>query len=235
MPFYTSNKLTLGVVSLLFFGCAGADSPATGGTQSSSTADTSVPAPSLPPAAPSAYRLPWTCGHQYVVTQGNHGDECGILGNHTGVEEYAWDFGLPMRTPVVAVRAGIVTLAAELSPPGSACYGGCPNAKGGANLEQQACCSACLFVSNKVSVLHEDGAISSYSHLDEIVVSIGEVVRAGQMLGYSGTSGCSTGPHLHFQIMSGCPGGYCQSLPIRFDEAGVPACGSKPVSANNCG
>src|SRR5258708_38632787 len=80
----------------------------------------------LGPASATAYRLPWECGHSYDVTQGNHGDECGIKGNHVGIEEYAWDFGLPMRTPVLAVRAGIVTLAGTYSPPGSQCYNGRP-------------------------------------------------------------------------------------------------------------
>jgi hypothetical protein len=34
--------------------------------------------------------------------------------------------------------------------------------------------------------------------------------------------------------MFGCNIGYCQSVPIHFDEAGVPACGDKVTSQNNC-
>ncbi len=34
--------------------------------------------------------------------------------------------------------------------------------------------------------------------------------------------------------MFGCPDGYCQSLPMTFDDAGIPACGDKPVSQNAC-
>jgi murein DD-endopeptidase MepM/ murein hydrolase activator NlpD len=188
----------------------------------------------LPPAGPLAYRLPWTCGDAYVVTQGNSGDECGILGNHLGVENFAWDFGLPLRTPVLAARAGKVTLAATYSPPGSECYDGCPNDKGGSGLEQEACCSRCLYSANRINVEHDDGVVSSYSHLLEVLVTTGQDVAAGQLLGYSGTSGCSTGPHLHFQIMYGCPTGYCQSLPLGFDDAAVPACGDHPVSQNGC-
>ena len=89
----------------------------------------------LPPAEPNVWRLPWTCGHVYAVTQGNHGDICGILGNHIGVEEFAWDFGLPMRTPVLAARAGVVTLAATYSPAGSQCHDGCPGSLDSADQE----------------------------------------------------------------------------------------------------
>ena len=98
-----------------------------------------------------------------------------------------------MRTRVVAARAGVITLADTPSPPGSECYQGCPG-QGGADLEQQACCSKCLYSANKVNVQHADGVISSYSHLDELVVAVGQKVRAGDLLGYSGTTGCSTGP-----------------------------------------
>ena len=85
-----------------------------------------------------------------------------------------------------------------------------------------------------MNVKHADGVISSYSHLDELVVALGQKVAAGDLLGYSGTTGCSTGPHLHFQIMFGCPAGYCQSLPLNFDDAGDPVCGSKAISQNAC-
>lgn len=230
MPFHTTYIRYPVALALVLAGCVGAD-PTTfsSGTASSTTRSE----PTLPPAGPDAYRLPWTCGEVYPVNQGNHGDECGILGNHLGIEEFAWDFGLPMRTPVLAARAGVVTLAETPSPPGSECYNGCPGA-GGAGLEQETCCAKCLFSANKVNVQHADGAISSYSHLDEVVVKAGQKVAAGDLLGYSGTTGCSTGPHLHFQIMVGCPTGYCQSLPMTFDEAGLPGCGDKPMSQNAC-
>jgi murein DD-endopeptidase MepM/ murein hydrolase activator NlpD len=236
VPKHTSYVLAPVLLSFGVFGCVGAEVPDHQSLSSTatSTGDDAQPLPpSLPAASPNAYRLPWTCGHVYPVTQGNHGDICGRPGNHRGVEEFAWDFGLPMRTPVVAVRAGKITLAETPSPPGSECYQGCPGA-GGADLEQQTCCAKCLFSANKVNVQHSDGVISSYSHLDQVVVTVGQKVAAGDLLGYSGTTGCSTGPHLHFQIMFGCPTGYCQSLPMTFDDAGDPACGVKAASQNAC-
>ncbi len=233
MTLFKAPLSPLVLVSVLSFGCGVVG---VGGDPSASAQGSQLNSANgvLPAATADGYRLPWPCGQAYVVTQGNRGDECGILGNHLGIESYAWDFGLPLKTPVLAVRAGTVTLAATYSPPGSECFNGCPNDKGGSDLEQQDCCSRCLYSANRVNLEHADGLISSYSHLQEVLVQEGQQVAAGQILGYSGTSGCSTGPHLHFQIMTGCDRGYCQSLPLAFDEAGAPACGDKPVSQNAC-
>ena len=51
-----------------------------------------------------------------------------------------------------------------------------------------------------VTVNHGDGFSSTYMHLTHYVVSKGEYVKAGQTLGYVGSTGASTGPHLHFGI-----------------------------------
>ncbi len=223
-------------VCFFMLGCIGAEgADGRSGALATSAASDPAAAPTLvPPAAPDAYRLPWECGVSYVVTQGNNGDECGTLGNHQGIEQYAWDFGLPLHTRVLASRAGTVTLAATYSPPGSGCFDGCPNDKGGSDLEQEACCTVCLYVANRINIAHTGGDISSYSHLSEVLVEEGQHVEAGDLIGYSGTSGCSTGPHLHFQIMRGCDDGYCQSVPLKFDDAAVPACGDHPLSQNAC-
>jgi murein DD-endopeptidase MepM/ murein hydrolase activator NlpD len=51
-----------------------------------------------------------------------------------------------------------------------------------------------------VTVNHGDGFSSTYMHLTHYVVSKGDYVTAGQTLGYVGSTGASTGPHLHFGI-----------------------------------
>ncbi len=53
---------------------------------------------------------------------------------------------------------------------------------------------------NFIRVQHAYGFSSSYSHLNKFAVKAGEVVQKGQLIGYSGNSGLSTGPHLHYEI-----------------------------------
>lgn len=56
---------------------------------------------------------------------------------------------------------------------------------------------------NLVIVNHGDGWLSYYAHLTEIVVENGQEVRQGELLGGAGTTGYSTGPHLHFELRYG--------------------------------
>ena len=53
---------------------------------------------------------------------------------------------------------------------------------------------------NLVTVRHENGFETRYAHLSSIDVQIGDVVEAGADLGKVGTTGYSTGPHLHFEV-----------------------------------
>ena len=51
-----------------------------------------------------------------------------------------------------------------------------------------------------VSISHGNGYGSVYCHMTNYVVSVGESVSQGQVIGYVGSTGWSTGPHLHFEI-----------------------------------
>ena len=53
---------------------------------------------------------------------------------------------------------------------------------------------------NLVILEHEEGWSSYYAHLTEIAVTVGQQVRQGETLGGAGTTGYSTGPHLHFEL-----------------------------------
>ncbi|MFI6005295.1 LysM peptidoglycan-binding domain-containing M23 family metallopeptidase [Streptomyces sp. NPDC051366] len=56
---------------------------------------------------------------------------------------------------------------------------------------------------NEVVIRHADGKYSQYGHLSQLSVSAGQSVTGGQTLGLSGSTGNSTGPHLHFEIRTG--------------------------------
>ena len=51
-----------------------------------------------------------------------------------------------------------------------------------------------------VTVNHQDGFESKYLHMTHYIVGVGDYVTAGQVIGYVGSTGTSTGPHLHFTI-----------------------------------
>lgn len=53
---------------------------------------------------------------------------------------------------------------------------------------------------NYIIVEHNDGTESRYAHCSRFAVSIGQQVEAGELIGYVGSTGNSTGPHLHFQV-----------------------------------
>jgi len=55
----------------------------------------------------------------------------------------------------------------------------------------------------EVQIAHGGGLISLYGHMSEIVAQPGSFVRRGQLIGYVGSSGLSTGPHLHFEVRQG--------------------------------
>ena len=70
----------------------------------------------------------------------------------------------------------------------------------------------------EVRIAHGGGMVSLYGHMSEIVAAPGSYVRQGQLIGYVGSSGLSTGPHVHFEVrQSGQP---VNPLSVRF--AGAP-------------
>lgn len=85
------------------------------------------------------------------------------------------DMACPSGTPIYATRAGTVTVASYQA--------------GGAGYY--------------VSINHGDGFASIYMHMTRYVVSKGQSVAQGELIGYVGSTGIATGPHLHFGVSYG--------------------------------
>jgi murein DD-endopeptidase MepM/ murein hydrolase activator NlpD len=84
------------------------------------------------------------------------------------------DFAAPTGTPVMSVTNGIVT-----SVDYEGAYG------------------------NQVIVTTDDGEELWYCHLNSFAVSVGDTLRSGEVLGYVGSTGNTTGPHLHLEVRPG--------------------------------
>jgi murein DD-endopeptidase MepM/ murein hydrolase activator NlpD len=79
----------------------------------------------------------------------------------------------------------------------------------------------------QVRIAHAGGIGTSYSHMSSIVAEPGSYVRQGQLIGYVGSSGLSTGPHLHYEVYRG--GQPVNPLAVRF--IGAPAIDGAQVAA----
>ncbi|MER6710249.1 transglycosylase family protein [Streptomyces sp. NPDC000877] len=71
----------------------------------------------------------------------------------------------------------------------------------------------------QVVIRHGDGRYSQYAHLSAIAVRDGQTVSAGQRIGRSGSTGNSSGPHLHFEVRTG-PGFGTDVDPVAYLRAG---------------
>lgn len=134
------------------------------------------------------YKLPYGNGLEFKVIQGNNG-----AFSHQG--KFALDFAMPEGTAVHAARGGIVIRLKTDST------------KGGDDPEL-------ANAGNYVTILHDDGSLASYVHLRKggAVVSAGDRIKDGQIIGYSGNTGYSTEPHLHFEV----------KIPVYMDTKTVP-------------
>ncbi|PIQ67401.1 hypothetical protein CO173_01655 [Candidatus Uhrbacteria bacterium CG_4_9_14_3_um_filter_41_35] len=83
----------------------------------------------------------------------------------------AIDYAAPIGTPIMAVADGTVTFAKW-----NGCFG------------------------NNIDLKHNSVYETQYAHLSKFSVVAGQTVHQGDIIGYTGTTGCSTGPHLHYQV-----------------------------------
>ena len=126
------------------------------------------------------YRPPFATGAEFTI-----GQAWGGAFSHTEPHAYhAVDIAMPVGTPIHAARDGVVMDSARWfhrSGDDRERYG--PRA-------------------NFIRILHDDGTMAVYAHLDYAGVRVhpGERVARGQYIGRSGNTGFSSGPHLHFVV-----------------------------------
>ena len=58
-----------------------------------------------------------------------------------------------------------------------------------------------LYIGNLLAIDHDHGRVTQYGHLKEILVTPGQEVKRGQVIGLIGNTGRSTGPHLHYEVL----------------------------------
>ncbi|MDD1620521.1 MAG: M23 family metallopeptidase [Methylococcaceae bacterium] len=130
-------------------------------------------------ASDTVYLPPIAANSRFQITQAFGGEF-----SHTDAQNrYAVDIMMPVDTPLYAARGGVV-LEVESD------YFG--------NGTEQAYATK----ANSIRILHDDGSMAVYAHLalEKALVHPGMRVEAGQLIAYSGNTGLTTGPHLHFAV-----------------------------------
>ncbi|OSZ81303.1 hypothetical protein CAP36_08725 [Chitinophagaceae bacterium IBVUCB2] len=138
------------------------------------------------------YNLPFENKKKVFLVQGYES-----IFSHSG--EKALDFKVKTGTKICAARGGVVTSTRKDSD------------KGGLK-------KANLADGNYVVVEHSDGSSAWYWHFkkDGVLVNIGDTVTTGQRIGFSGNTGFSAFPHLHFEVQGYDASGKYTQLPTRF-------------------
>lgn len=160
-----------------------------------------------------AYRLPYGDAVSFVILQ-SYGSPL----SHRGAEHFTLDFGMPEGTPVHSAREGTVLATEDRFD--RSCWG-----------------DDCGRYANFVEILHRDGTVGKYFHLQQGSVEVrpGQQVGRGEIIACSGETGYATVPHLHFGVYRTGDGGEAQSIAVRFAARGGvvlhPRAGARYINA----
>lgn len=145
------------------------------------------------------YSLPFETGKTFLIYQGYN-----TLKSHK--DQVALDFNLKVGDKIFAARGGKVVAVEE-------------------KFEQGCGTIECAKYNNKILILHSDGTFAEYLHLKQngAEVNVGENISQGQMIGYSGNTGWSTGPHLHFAVFINRMDGKKHYIETKFMSSNSPA------------
>jgi murein DD-endopeptidase MepM/ murein hydrolase activator NlpD len=140
------------------------------------------------------YRLPFELQEPRLCVQAVGG----TYSHDDAANFHSFDFTMPEGTPILAAREGVVARIRDGSK-----MGGADESMRGRE--------------NEVLVLHADGTFALYLHLSAgVAVREDQKVARGQLIGRSGNSGISTGPHLHFAVMRVVREAEPETVPILF-------------------
>ncbi len=132
----------------------------------------------------------WPCGEKFTFISFGFGER---INPFTGqpMPHLGIDFPAPRGTPVYATARGVA-----------------------ATVEKH------RHFGNRVRIIHGNGFVTVYAHLHEFRVRRGQEVRKGQVIGTVGSTGYSTGPHLHYEVL--CNEKSCNPAEYLFPQAQEP-------------
>jgi murein DD-endopeptidase MepM/ murein hydrolase activator NlpD len=158
-------------------------------------------------------------------------------GNGTMFEDfyaYGADILAAADGKVVVVKEDVTEDPATLRQPGEAfeAYAG----RVGAYQMQLVASDVSAIAGNHIVIDHGNGEFSMYAHLKpgSLTVKVGDVVKAGQLIGKLGSSGNSTEPHLHFQVCDRPEPLACAGIPVTFTNIELPyADAARPLQSGD--
>lgn len=143
------------------------------------------------------YCLPYLRGNTFLLSQAENGP------THKDEHKFAYDFQMPVGTPIYSSRAGKVIRVVD-------------------HFSDKAQTEEFKAQGNFILIEHSDGTYSIYAHLDKAgsLVKVGDKIPTAKKIGFSGNTGFTSGPHLHFEVFN-FERKKQKSISVKFDVGDV--------------